>query len=69
MNPYNLDSVHEDIKTIYEWWAIQAPDVHPQEDGTLAALWAVADRLVEDQRETLTDDNFKSEFGKGNRNG
>lgn len=50
MNPYNLDSVHEDIKTIYEWWAIQAPDVHPQEDGTLAALWAIADRLHEEER-------------------
>lgn len=67
MTPYNLDSVHEDIRTIYQWWAIQAPDVHPQEDGTLAALWSVADRLVEDNRGNLTPEQFESEFGRGNK--
>lgn len=67
MTPYNLDSVHEDIRTIYRWWAEQAPDVHPQEEGTLAALWSVADRLVEESRDTLPSEDFEREFGRGNK--
>jgi hypothetical protein len=50
MTPYNLDSVHEDIKTIYEWWAVQAPGVTPIEENELGSLWAIADRLHEEER-------------------
>ncbi len=47
---YNLDSVHEDIRTIYRWWAEQAPGVTPVEENELGALWALADRLHEEER-------------------
>lgn len=47
---YNLDSVHEDIRTIYQWWAEQAPGVTPVEENELGALWALADRLHEEER-------------------
>lgn len=50
MNPYNLDSVHEAIKTIYEWWSVQAPGVRPVEGNELGSLWAIADRLYEEER-------------------
>lgn len=69
MTPYTLDSVHEDIRTIYQWWAEQAPGVTPIEENELGALWALVDRQVEDHRGTLSEDQFKAEFGKGNRNG
>jgi hypothetical protein len=66
LKPYTLDEVHADIHTIYRWWAEKAPGVTPVEENELGALWALADRLVEDQRTTLTPEQFSHEFGRGN---
>jgi len=45
MGAYTLDEVHEEIKSIYYWWAIQAPGVTPLEEGHLGDLWSLADRM------------------------
>lgn len=50
MKPYTLDEVHADIHTIYRWWAEQAPGVTPVEENELGALWALADRMHEEER-------------------
>lgn len=69
-NAYTLDEVHEEIKGIYEFFYIAAgPGVTAREEGHLGSLWAIHDRLVEEQREVLDFDTFEAEFGRGNRNG
>lgn len=50
MTPYNLDTVHDEIRGMYLWWSEQAPGVTPLEEGHLADLWAIADRLHEEER-------------------
>lgn len=50
MNPYNLDEVHDEIANIYKFFAVAAPGVTPQEEGTLGSLWALADHLHEEER-------------------
>lgn len=50
MKPYSLDEVHDEIQSIYYWWAIHAPGVTPQEENELGALWAIADQLHEEDQ-------------------
>lgn len=47
---YTLDSVHDEIQSIYLWWAIQSPGTTPQEFGHLGDLWSLADRLHEEEQ-------------------
>lgn len=49
MGAYTLDEVHDEIQSIYLWWAIQAPGVTPLEEGHLGDLWSLADRLAEEE--------------------
>lgn len=43
---YTLDGVHDEIQSIYLWWAIQSPGTTPLESGHLGDLWSLADRLT-----------------------
>lgn len=45
----NIEQVEYEIKSIYTWYAEQAPGVTPQEQGPLADLWALADQLYADE--------------------
>lgn len=68
MGAYTLDEVHDEIQSIYLWWAITAgPEIAVQEAGHLGDLWALHDRMVEEQRANLTPEEFEAEYGRGNR--
>lgn len=43
----SLNEVENEIAGIYRWFSQEAPGVSVREEGHLAQLWAVADRLIE----------------------
>lgn len=43
---YSLPQVEAEIYSYYQWFHLENPAVAPQETGTLAALWALFDRLI-----------------------
>lgn len=45
-NAMTLEEVEDEISSIYHWFAQEAPGVVVREEGLLAELWAVADRLI-----------------------
>lgn len=59
----NLETVSEEIKTTYEWFATEAPGVQVQETGQLAQLWALHDYFIREQAIDMTDEQIVYNFG------
>lgn len=45
----SINEVENEIAGIYHWYAKEAPGVTPIETGHLANLWALADRIYEEE--------------------
>ena len=58
-----IDEIEAEISAIYRFWSEQAPGVTPQEVGTLAQLWSLADRHYLLEAMGMSEEEVLAEYG------